>query len=65
MTGRPGIRDQARLLRDRTLLAFLFICFLHWLSYAPYDLLFGCSCATVGCHPVSWPPRWWAERLLR
>jgi MFS transporter, PPP family, 3-phenylpropionic acid transporter len=38
---RPRLRDVRALLRDGRVLLLLGVCLLHWLCYAPYDLLFG------------------------
>jgi PPP family 3-phenylpropionic acid transporter len=38
---RPGLADVRALLRDRTLLALLLVCALHWLACAPFHLFFG------------------------
>jgi PPP family 3-phenylpropionic acid transporter len=38
---RPGWRELAALLGQRRLVAFLLICAVHWLSCAPFHLLFG------------------------
>ncbi|MGL4745833.1 MAG: MFS transporter [Dermatophilaceae bacterium] len=37
----PKVRDLVRLSRSPSLRLFLFICLLHWICLAPYDLLFG------------------------
>jgi MFS transporter, PPP family, 3-phenylpropionic acid transporter len=38
---RPGLAEVRALLRDRTLLALLLACSLHWLACAPFHLFFG------------------------
>jgi len=38
---RPGLRDARALLSDRTLLAFLLTCSVHWAATSPYHLFFG------------------------
>jgi PPP family 3-phenylpropionic acid transporter len=38
---RPRLGDLRELARDRRLRLLLGVCLLHWLCYAPYDLLFG------------------------
>ncbi len=38
---RPHLAEMAGLLRDRTLVAFLAACALHWAGCAPFHLLFG------------------------
>jgi PPP family 3-phenylpropionic acid transporter len=37
----PNVRDLSSLLRDNRVRWFLLVCALHWLGFAPYDLLFG------------------------
>lgn len=44
----PNLRDWAGLARNRALQLFLLVCFLHWLCYAPYDLLYGVHLRELG-----------------
>jgi MFS transporter, PPP family, 3-phenylpropionic acid transporter len=47
----PQLCDLRGLLRDGRLVLLLSVCLVHWLCYAPYDLLFGVFMRDVG-HPA-------------